>query len=102
MARDSQAALVAPNRFGLARAAAPPATDAMAPRRNLSLNSAAAEMSGKMPAMEPPEKDCEKLDASQTPVIVLPWRAGVDRRRPLKGAGGHGYLFRHLRGRDPA
>jgi uncharacterized protein (DUF1800 family) len=36
--------------------AAPPATDAMAPRRNLSLDSAAAGMSGKMSAMEAPEK----------------------------------------------
>jgi uncharacterized protein (DUF1800 family) len=32
--------------------AMPPATDAKAPRRNPSLNNAAAEMSGKMPAME--------------------------------------------------
>jgi uncharacterized protein (DUF1800 family) len=36
--------------------ATPPATDAKAPRRNLSFDSAAAEMSGKMPAMETAEK----------------------------------------------
>ena len=37
-------------------AAPPPASDAKAPRRSLSLDSAAAEMSGKMSATEPPEK----------------------------------------------
>ncbi len=36
--------------------AAQPATDAKAPRRNLSLNDAATDMSGKMPAMEAPGK----------------------------------------------
>jgi len=36
--------------------AVPPASDAKAPRRSLSLDSAAAEMSGKMPAMETPKK----------------------------------------------
>jgi uncharacterized protein (DUF1800 family) len=40
----------------VASEASPPATDARAPRRNPSLDNAAAEMSAKMPAMETPEK----------------------------------------------
>ena len=40
----------------VASEAAPPATDATAPRRNPSLDNAAAEMLAKMPAMETPEK----------------------------------------------
>jgi uncharacterized protein (DUF1800 family) len=48
--------------------AAPPATDAMAPRRNLSLDSAAAGMSGKMSAMEPPEKGGAAAPVPSTPM----------------------------------
>src|SRR6266478_708014 len=46
--------------------ATPPATDAKAPRRNLSLDSAAAEMSGKMPAMETAEKGGANTPAPST------------------------------------
>src|SRR6266567_876978 len=70
MARDSQAALVALNRFGFgarggaaksgaspASEAAPaqPATDAKAQKRNLSLNSIAMDISGKEPALKTPD-----------------------------------------------
>ena len=48
--------------------AAPPATDAMAPRRNLSLDSAAAGMSGKMSAMEAPEKGGATAPVPSTPM----------------------------------
>jgi uncharacterized protein (DUF1800 family) len=48
--------------------AAPPATDAMAPRRNLSLDSAAAGMSGKMSAMEAPEKGGAAAPVPSTPM----------------------------------
>jgi uncharacterized protein (DUF1800 family) len=48
--------------------AAPPATDAMAPRRNLSLDSAAAGMSGKMSAMEAPEKGGAAAPMPSTPM----------------------------------
>jgi uncharacterized protein (DUF1800 family) len=44
------------------------ATDAMAPRRNLSLDSAAAGMSGKMSAMEAPEKGGATAPMQSTPM----------------------------------
>jgi uncharacterized protein (DUF1800 family) len=52
----------------LAREAAAPATDAMAPRRNLSLDSAAAGMSGKTSAMEAPEKGGATAPMPSTPM----------------------------------
>jgi uncharacterized protein (DUF1800 family) len=48
--------------------AAAPATDAMAPRRSLSLDSAAAGMSGKMSAMEAPEKGGAAAPMPSTPM----------------------------------
>jgi uncharacterized protein (DUF1800 family) len=60
---------------------APPAADANAPRRGLSLNSAAADISGRPPAMQPPEKGAAGA-AMQSPDAMQPNAAQPNAPRP--------------------